>query len=194
MGVSAKRRFEVFDRDRFTCRYCGRSAPHVRLECEHVLARVHGGTDLPDNLVTSCFDCNRGKSARRLTISPPESAFEELKYGFEWLIQNHGFEEYDEGYSESDEDDEDSNGYFRLLRKEIATTPMDALVVSEKAIELYDPKNPRQFLGYEFDPSNPDFHWTIRETRGYGIANHVFHAPRNKLEANALIYCVCGMN
>jgi hypothetical protein len=61
MSKSAKLRFEVFNRDNFTCRYCGRKTPEVILELDHVIPLSKGGTDDLDNLTTSCFECNRGK-------------------------------------------------------------------------------------------------------------------------------------
>lgn len=63
MAVSKKRRFEVFKRDGFICQYCGRSQPDVVLEVDHKQPKAAGGTDEMSNLVTSCYDCNRGKSA-----------------------------------------------------------------------------------------------------------------------------------
>jgi len=65
-------RYEILERDKFTCRYCGQYAPNVRLEVDHVVAFADGGTDDPENLVTSCYACNRGKSAlRQRTVKPP---------------------------------------------------------------------------------------------------------------------------
>lgn len=61
-GVSKRMRFEVFKRDGFRCRYCGRSAPDVVLQADHLLAVANGGPDEIGNLVTSCADCNGGKS------------------------------------------------------------------------------------------------------------------------------------
>lgn len=61
MAVSRSKRFEVFKRDNFTCQYCGRKPPSVILECDHLKPRASGGDDEMINLVTSCFDCNRGK-------------------------------------------------------------------------------------------------------------------------------------
>lgn len=60
--LSKKIRFEVFKRDKFTCQYCGRQAPNVVLECDHIHPVADGGDDDLMNLITSCFDCNRGKS------------------------------------------------------------------------------------------------------------------------------------
>lgn len=61
--ISKQVRFEVFKRDEFTCRYCGRSTPDVTLHVDHVVAVANGGTDDMENLVTSCLECNLGKSA-----------------------------------------------------------------------------------------------------------------------------------
>ena len=66
MAISKKVRFEVFKRDEFTCRYCGQKPPGVVLEVDHVNPRASGGGDEEVNLVTSCFDCNRGKSDRKI--------------------------------------------------------------------------------------------------------------------------------
>lgn len=53
-------RLGVFQRDDFTCQYCG--AHGVQLECDHVLPLSRGGTNDRANLVTSCRDCNRKKA------------------------------------------------------------------------------------------------------------------------------------
>ena len=63
MAVSKRLRYEVLRRDRYTCRYCGASAPGVLLVIDHVTPRKHGGRDTADNLVTACEPCNAGKSA-----------------------------------------------------------------------------------------------------------------------------------
>lgn len=56
-------RYKVLERDRFTCRYCGRKAPEVVLEIDHGVSWATGGETNIENLVTACRDCNRGKSA-----------------------------------------------------------------------------------------------------------------------------------
>lgn len=63
MAVSKRLRYEVLRRDNHTCRYCGASAPDVPLRVDHVTPVALGGTDTPDNLVTSCEPCNSGKSS-----------------------------------------------------------------------------------------------------------------------------------
>jgi len=64
--MTKKLRFEVFKRDNFTCRYCGRKTPDVILEVDHVIPKSKGGKDEIENLVTSCFECNRGKGGTLL--------------------------------------------------------------------------------------------------------------------------------
>lgn len=68
--VSKRVRFEVFKRDGFCCVYCGRVPPTVMLEVDHIIPVVGGGSNDEGNLVTSCFDCNRGKSDVPLTVAP----------------------------------------------------------------------------------------------------------------------------
>ncbi len=60
-AISNKTRVEIFKRDKFTCQYCGRSAPEVILEIDHIKPVAEGGTNDVINLITSCRDCNRGK-------------------------------------------------------------------------------------------------------------------------------------
>ena len=70
MTVSKKIRFEVFKRDGFKCKYCGRTPPEVTLEVDHLNPKSKGGADDINNLITSCFDCNRGKSHIPLQTIP----------------------------------------------------------------------------------------------------------------------------
>ena len=75
-------RFEVFKRDSFKCQYCGRSAPDVILEVDHIVPVAGGGKDDPINLITSCRDCNRGKGSKQLsdktTIDKQKKQLDEL--------------------------------------------------------------------------------------------------------------------
>ena len=68
--LSKKTRFQVFKRDEFRCCYCGQCPPKVVLEVDHIIAVANGGTNQIDNLITSCFDCNRGKGAELLETVP----------------------------------------------------------------------------------------------------------------------------
>lgn len=55
-------RIRIFERDDFTCQYCG--VRGVDLECDHVLPVSRGGSSDDDNLVTACKPCNRSKRAK----------------------------------------------------------------------------------------------------------------------------------
>lgn len=48
--------WEVFRRDGFLCRYCGRQEP---LTVDHVIVWEAGGATVADNLISSCGKCNR---------------------------------------------------------------------------------------------------------------------------------------
>lgn len=55
-------RVEVFERDNYTCRYCGQRGG--TLECDHVVPASRGGVATLENLVTACRPCNREKRNR----------------------------------------------------------------------------------------------------------------------------------
>lgn len=69
-AISKKTRFEVFKRDSFTCQYCGAHPPESILEPDHINPVCNGGGNDLNNLITSCFDCNRGKAGNLLTSIP----------------------------------------------------------------------------------------------------------------------------
>ena len=96
MAVTKRNRFRVFKRDAFKCQYCGRTPPVVTLELDHVIPVSKGGTDDTVNLVTSCFDCNRGKSNEELRLLPQvvavqidnqEDRLEQLKAYYRYIKQ-----------------------------------------------------------------------------------------------------------
>ena len=69
-GVSHTLRFQILLRDRFTCQYCGASAPQARVEVEHIVPPKQGGDRTnPANLICSCRECNRGKGTKQLKDS-----------------------------------------------------------------------------------------------------------------------------
>ena len=59
-----KLRFEIFKRDCFKCIYCGRSPKEdgCKLHLDHIIPKSKGGKNIPSNLITSCLECNLGKS------------------------------------------------------------------------------------------------------------------------------------
>lgn len=60
--MNEKKRFRILKRDNFTCQYCGRKPPEVKLEIDHILPKSKNGGDDDSNLTTSCRQCNIGKS------------------------------------------------------------------------------------------------------------------------------------
>lgn len=55
-------RFEVFNRDKYTCQYCGRDTKELTLD--HIIPRSQGGRHDWENVVSCCFPCNRRKAGR----------------------------------------------------------------------------------------------------------------------------------
>lgn len=54
-------RDEIFQRDNYTCTYCGQRRTAAYLEVDHRVPLARSGSDDPDNLVTACWECNREK-------------------------------------------------------------------------------------------------------------------------------------
>jgi len=59
-------RMDVFERDGFSCVYCGKSSyeDRVILEVDHLIPISGGGTEATENLVTACRSCNHAKGTR----------------------------------------------------------------------------------------------------------------------------------
>lgn len=66
-SIGLKKRFNIFERDNFTCQYCGKTPPNCVLEIDHVIPVSKNGTNDDINLLTSCFECNRGKKTKILS-------------------------------------------------------------------------------------------------------------------------------
>jgi len=99
MALSKKLRFEVFKRDSFTCQYCGRKAPDIILEVDHIQPVAKDGKDTITNLITSCFECNRGKgdrtlkddtvlSKKRQQLQSLQERKEQIEMMCEWELSN----------------------------------------------------------------------------------------------------------
>ena len=63
-------RLNIYARDNNICQYCGRRFPKRRLNLDHVIPRSRGGKSTWENVVCSCFRCNRKKGGR----TPQEAA------------------------------------------------------------------------------------------------------------------------
>lgn len=57
-------RANVFQRDRFTCQYCGCRRSSQELTLDHIMPRSRGGDTGWENVVTACTRCNAKKGDR----------------------------------------------------------------------------------------------------------------------------------
>ena len=57
-------RQNVYQRDHFTCQYCGVEGTRATLNLDHVIPRAHGGKTEWVNIVASCIRCNAFKRDR----------------------------------------------------------------------------------------------------------------------------------
>lgn len=55
-------RHNIFERDRNTCQYCGRTLERRDLNLDHVIPRDRGGPTTWENIVCSCIRCNTRKA------------------------------------------------------------------------------------------------------------------------------------
>ena len=108
--LSKRKRFEVFKRDGFACQYCGAHPPTVVLEVDHVIALANGGMDDEENLLTACFDCNRGKAAKPLSVVPKRLS---------------------EKASETEEREAQLAGYWLIMQARADRVEDDAWIVAE---------------------------------------------------------------
>ena len=62
--ITAQIRTQVRERAHNACEYCHLhqdDSPLATLHVEHIVPKVHGGTDNLDNLALACIDCNLHK-------------------------------------------------------------------------------------------------------------------------------------
>ncbi len=53
-------RLEIFNRDKYTCQYCGKETQQLTLD--HVIPRYKNGEHTWENVVSACIPCNRRKA------------------------------------------------------------------------------------------------------------------------------------
>lgn len=69
-------RLEVFDRDKYTCQYCGKRTKELTLD--HIIPRHRGGGHVWGNVVSCCISCNCRKAGR----SPSEAGMKLIRQPF----------------------------------------------------------------------------------------------------------------
>ncbi len=57
-------RYNIFERDKNTCQYCGKVFDRRDINLDHVLPRDKGGLTSWENIVCSCIPCNTRKGNR----------------------------------------------------------------------------------------------------------------------------------
>lgn len=68
--MTNSKRFDILNRDNFTCQLCGRTAQDgAKLEVDHIYPVSRGGKTTDDNLQTLCYECNQGKKAKVIDTS-----------------------------------------------------------------------------------------------------------------------------
>jgi len=90
-SLSKAQRFRIFERDDFTCQYCWMNPQthDIALEVDHCISIKDWWDNTDENLITSCFDCNRWKSKKSVKIdrdkqiSEIECDLEEIKHRLE---------------------------------------------------------------------------------------------------------------
>lgn len=60
----------IYNRDNFTCQYCGEKLTYRQLTVDHVIPVSRGGKNTWENLVACCQPCNRYKDDRLLSEIP----------------------------------------------------------------------------------------------------------------------------
>lgn len=65
-SISDNQKKKVFERDNYTCQYCGRKGTDADLQLDHLEPFSRGGTNDEDNLITACGKCNIQKREKIL--------------------------------------------------------------------------------------------------------------------------------
>jgi len=89
--ISDELRFNIFKRDNFTCQYCGRKAPDVVLELDHIRPVSKGGDKRESNLITSCFECNRGKKDSLVPEMEDKDAQDDFEENYKKYKSRYGY-------------------------------------------------------------------------------------------------------
>lgn len=66
-----ERRLELFERDHWTCQYCGDKVTETNVTLDHFVPQCKGGGHTKTNLRTSCLVCNSIKSGKTFDEAAP---------------------------------------------------------------------------------------------------------------------------
>ena len=100
-------RREVFNRDRYTCQYCGRQTRELTLD--HVIPRHRGGRHDWENLASACKVCNHRKAGRtpsearmRLLREPFAPKMSSYYVVYRYLDDQEGWRKFIPGWEQAD--------------------------------------------------------------------------------------------
>ena len=100
-------RREVFQRDGYTCQYCGKAGRDLTLD--HVMPRHRGGKHTWENLVSACKTCNHRKAGRtpqearmRLAREPSRPRVQVYYTFYPYLESREGWRKFVPGWEEHD--------------------------------------------------------------------------------------------
>lgn len=161
-SISKKTRFEIFKRDGFACRYCGRHPPAVVLELDHIEPVVAGGGAEETNLLTACFDCNQGKGSRHLSQASPglDERADKIREaeaqlaGYREVVADREARQDADAWVVIDElfsRQETTRANYQSVRRFLAQLDLDAVVDAARVARAWngysDPKRFRYFCG-----------------------------------------------
>lgn len=66
-----ERRKEIFERDKYTCFYCGEKVSNINATLDHYIPQHKGGKNTKENLKTACLICNSIKSGKTYEEAAP---------------------------------------------------------------------------------------------------------------------------
>lgn len=89
--IPSSLRFEILERDKFACRYCGAKAPDVSLQLDHIRPVCLGGDNRKSNLITSCSSCNNAKGFKKLDYLLSEEDIRDFDENYRKMVQSYGY-------------------------------------------------------------------------------------------------------
>lgn len=69
--TNPEKRKEIFERDKYTCFYCGEKVTPENSTLDHLMPQSKGGKHTKENLKTSCLICNSIKSGKTYEDAAP---------------------------------------------------------------------------------------------------------------------------
>ncbi|MGH7239144.1 MAG: HNH endonuclease [Candidatus Saccharimonadales bacterium] len=69
--TNPSKRKEIFERDKYTCFYCGDKVTSENATLDHLIPQFKGGKNTKQNLKTSCLMCNSIKSGKTYEEAAP---------------------------------------------------------------------------------------------------------------------------